>query len=185
MGSDLPTDATLLAAARHDPESLGRFYDRHESAVLAYFARRLRDPEAAADLTAETFAEVVAQCRRGVDVAEPLGWLFAIARSKLIDSQRRGRVADRARRRLGLEPLTLTDEALERIEALAGETFAALSDALAELPDDERGAVVARLVQERPYADIASAQGVSEPVVRKRVSRALARLRRHLVEVSP
>ncbi len=97
MGPIQPTDAELLAAARQDPAALGRFYDRHETAVLAYFVRRTRDPEVAADLTAETFAEVVSQLRRRrTQVREPLGWLFTIARANLIDFQRRGQVAGRA-----------------------------------------------------------------------------------------
>jgi RNA polymerase sigma-70 factor (ECF subfamily) len=173
----MPTDAELLAASRHDPEALGQFYDRHERAVLAYFARRVRDAETAAELTAETFAEVVRQCRRGVDVQEPPAWLFAIARGRLVDFQRRGVVADRARRRLGLERLRFDDEALERIEALGSEPLAV---ALEGLPEPEREAVLARVVDEHEYARIARDQAISEPAARKRVSRALARLRRTL-----
>ena len=40
------------------------FYDRHVHAVLGYFARRTRDLEVAADLTAETFASALASRRR-------------------------------------------------------------------------------------------------------------------------
>src|ERR671928_142087 len=48
------TDEDLLVA--NTPEAFGEFYDRHARTVLGYFARRTRDPEVAADLTAETFA---------------------------------------------------------------------------------------------------------------------------------
>lgn len=76
---DPRTDAELLAAATRDPEALGVFYDRHESAVLAYFARRTRNPEVAADLAAETFAAVVAQVRRRrAAVRDPAAWLWAM-----------------------------------------------------------------------------------------------------------
>jgi len=44
--------------------------------------------------------------------------------------------------------------------------------------------VLARHVDELDYPEIAAAQGVSEQVARKRVSRALARLRRRLEEPS-
>ena len=47
-----PTDEELLAS--HDSEAFGVFYDRHVRALLGYFARRTRDPEMAADLTAQT-----------------------------------------------------------------------------------------------------------------------------------
>jgi RNA polymerase sigma factor (sigma-70 family) len=178
---DPRTDAELLAAATGDAEALGAFYDRHETAVLAYFARRTRDPEAAAELTAETFAAVVAQLRRRrVAVRDPGGWLWAIARSRLADYHRRGAVDDRLRRRVGMERLAWDDEALERVDALAGDP--ALVAALEALPGEERDAVVARHVQERGYAEIAAAQGIAETAARKRVSRALARLRRRLGE---
>jgi DNA-directed RNA polymerase specialized sigma24 family protein len=52
------TDDALLLSG--DPEDFGRFYDRYVRSLLAYFQRRTRDPEAAADLTAETFAAALA-----------------------------------------------------------------------------------------------------------------------------
>src|SRR3954465_7564516 len=115
------TDAELPAQARSRPEALGEFYDRYESAVVAYFVRRLRNAELALDLTAETFAEVVLQCHRGVAVREPVGWLFAIAHAKLADLHRRGAVDRRARLRLGVAPVSAEDEQLERVEALLDE----------------------------------------------------------------
>ena len=52
------TDEALLVS--DEPEDFGRFYDRYVQSLLAYFQRRTRDPEAAADLTAETFAAALA-----------------------------------------------------------------------------------------------------------------------------
>src|SRR5262249_52733757 len=111
-------------------------------------------------------------------------WLWAIARSRLADYHRRGHADDRLRRRVGFAPLALDDEALERISALADPRGTALPGALAALPADQREAVLARHVDELDYPEIAAAQGVSEQVARKRVSRALARLRRRLEEPS-
>jgi len=180
---DARSDAELLSAP--DPEAIGVFYDRHETAVLAFFARRTRDPEAAAELAAETFADVVHQVRKRVRVREPHAWLWAIARSRLADYHRRGYADDRLRRRVGFARLLLDDEALERISALAvDERGAALPTALAALPTDQREAVIYRHVDELDYPAIAAAQGVSEQVARKRVSRAIARLRRRLEEAS-
>jgi DNA-directed RNA polymerase specialized sigma24 family protein len=54
------------------------FYDRHARSVLAYFARRTRDPESAADLTAETFAAAIVSRRRFRPGPEPASaWLSA------------------------------------------------------------------------------------------------------------
>jgi hypothetical protein len=51
---DERSDDDLLAATRAEPEAFAVFYRRHVAALLAYFARRTRDAELAADLTAET-----------------------------------------------------------------------------------------------------------------------------------
>jgi DNA-directed RNA polymerase specialized sigma24 family protein len=50
------------------------------------------------------------------------------------------------------------------------------------LPPEQREAVQARVVEERPYSEIAAAMSCSELVVRQRVSRGLRALRSHLKE---
>jgi len=110
-------------------------------------------------------------------------WLQAIARNKLLDSRRRGRVENATRRKLGMATIMFDDEDLRRVEELAaiGETVGAVSEAVERLPDDERTAVRARIVEERAYAEIAAELACSESVVRQRVSRGLARVRAHLL----
>ena len=129
------TDSELLSLTREDSEAFGAFYDRFEPSVLAFFWRATRRPDLAADLAAETFAEALASAarfdpRRGSARA----WLFGIARHRLADTWERGRVEDRARRRLGLEPLALSDEALERIENLGSSAGGGALELLAGLP---------------------------------------------------
>src|SRR3954447_22717998 len=178
--SDPRSDEALLAATRREPEAFAVFYRRHVRALIGYFLRRTRDAELAADLTAETFAAALDGCHRFRPERGPaVGWLYGIARRQLSHAQRRGAVEDRARRRLGMAPLTLTDEAIERVEALAAAdaTAAVLQEGLAALSQDQREAVLARVLDEREYAEIASAARTSESVVRKRVSRGLAGLR--------
>ena len=81
-----------------------------------------------------------------------------------------------------MAPLTLTDEALERVEALATADASAqvLREGLAAMPADQREAVLARVLDEQDYAEIAAGARTSESVVRKRVSRGLAGLRSRL-----
>jgi RNA polymerase sigma-70 factor (ECF subfamily) len=132
----------------------------------------------AADLLAETFAAaLVTVLDGGRELPEhPLAWLMTVARNKLIDSLRRGRVERAARERLALEPLTLDDDAVQRIEQLIDATDVA--GRLAEqLPQEQLEALRARILDEQDYAEIASDLRCSEAVVRKRVSRALQTLR--------
>jgi DNA-directed RNA polymerase specialized sigma24 family protein len=51
------SDASLLAAARHDPDAFRELYERYAVAVHEYFARRTGSGATALDLTAETFAQ--------------------------------------------------------------------------------------------------------------------------------
>jgi RNA polymerase sigma-70 factor (ECF subfamily) len=180
---DERSDDDLLAATRAEPEAFAVFYRRHVQALLAYFARRTRDAELAADLTAETFAQALTGAHRHRPEKGPaIAWLYGIARRQLANAIRRGAVEDRARRRLGMAPLTLTDEALERVEALATADASAqlLKDGLDALPLDQREAVLARVLDEQDYAEMATNARTSESVVRKRVSRGLAGLRSRL-----
>jgi DNA-directed RNA polymerase specialized sigma24 family protein len=105
-------------------------------------------------------------------------WLFGIAAKKLADAQRRGCAERRARRRLGMERIELTDADIARIEALGEQPVA--SALLESLAPEQRHAVRARVIENRSYAEIASGEHVSEAVVRKRVSRGLAAVRERM-----
>jgi RNA polymerase sigma-70 factor (ECF subfamily) len=113
-------DESILAGLAAEPDRFAVFYRRHVAALLGYFLRRTRDPELAADLCAETFAAALDGAHRFDPARGPaVGWLYGIARRQLAHAQRRGAVEDRARRRLGMEPLVLDDADLQRIEEIA------------------------------------------------------------------
>src|SRR4051794_14279284 len=172
-----PSNAELLTAS--DTRSFELFYRRHFETVLAFFARRTQDPEMAADLTAETFAAALSARRRyRPEQGHADSWLFAIAYHKLADAQRRGAAEARARRRLGRERIELTDGDLMRIGHLREEPWAQAS--LEGLEPNQRAAIRAHAVWDRSYADIAESLQISEAVVRKRVSRGLAAVRKRI-----
>jgi RNA polymerase sigma factor (sigma-70 family) len=151
------------------------FYDRHARAIMEFFVRRTRDPESAADLTAETFAAAIVARRRFRPGPLPASaWLYGIANHKLADFQRRGRAENRALRRLGAERPPLGEDDARLVSLMADEASMQL---LSELPEDERHAIRAHVIEGRDYAEIAAAAVISEPAARMRVSRGLARMR--------
>lgn len=177
MRPSADSDEALLAGT--DPAGFEEFYARHVDTLLGFFARRTRDAELAADLTAETFAAALASRRRyRPEAGAAIAWLFGIASNKLADAQRRGFAERGARRRLGMERIELTDVDIARIDAL-GASMAA-SALLEALAPDQREAVRAHVLDERSYADIAAAEQISEAAVRKRVSRGLATVRQRM-----
>lgn len=106
-------------------------------------------------------------------------WLFGIAR-RVCARRVETRVRREARLRLvredeaqspGAEQLLLARREAERLRA-----------ALEQLKPSERDAVVLRYDAELPFSEVAVACGIDEAAARKRVSRALVRLRRMLLE---
>lgn len=149
--------------------------------VLRFFARRTLDPEAALDLTAESFAQAYAGRRafRGRSAAEERSWLFTIAHRQLAAYYERGTVERRGRERLGVERVAAQPEELARVEELAGseEMRRTVAAELGRLPEHQRVAVTLRVVEELAYPEVALRLDVSEQTARARVSRGLRTLR--------
>jgi RNA polymerase sigma factor (sigma-70 family) len=180
--SDPRSDGELLVAARTDPEAFAVFYRRHARGLLGFFRRRVETVEEAFDLTAETMACALAGVSRYEPRPEPARvWLYGIAHNKLCEGYRSGRIDDRTRRALAMEPIVLDDAGIDRLEADAATPAL---DVLSELPVDQRDAIRARHVDELDYAEIARDLELSESVVRQRVSRGLRTMRAELREAT-
>jgi RNA polymerase sigma factor (sigma-70 family) len=174
-------DDLLTRFAGGDPEAFVTFYRRHLATVVGYLHRRTGDAELTADLAAEVFAAALVAAERYRPGDRPaLAWLYGIAAHKLADSLRRGRVEASARRRLALEPLALEDADIEYVTRLADVGAGDAERALRALPSAQRDAILAHVVDERPYAEIAGDLRCSEMLVRQRVSRGLRTLRGRL-----
>lgn len=177
------TDRDLLdAVVAGDGAAFSIFYRRHLAAVVGFLYRETRDREVAADLAAEVFAATFVYARRfaphGDGSAGP--WVRGIAQNKLRESRRRGRVEDRARRRLALVPEPLDDADLERVDDLASLDRRNTLELLEQLPADQRTAIRSRVIEEQDYREIAKRLRCSELVVRQRVSRGLSWLQRQM-----
>ncbi|HEY6759437.1 MAG TPA: RNA polymerase sigma factor [Baekduia sp.] len=172
-------DAALVRSAE-DAEAFKDFYLATVQRVLLFFTRRTLNAEVALDLTGETFATALQRRRqfRGASEAEAEGWLFAIARSQLSHYWRRGVAERRALEQVGIDPPSLAQSELDRIEELAGlsDLRGRMREALAGIHPQQAYAVQQRVVEEREYDDLAAELGVSQDVVRARVSRGLRAL---------
>ncbi len=179
---EMKPDRELLEEARAGVgESFELLYRRHHRVVLAFLGRRVHEPDLAADLMAETFAEllVLVRDRERSLPPVPIAWLLLTARHLLIDGYRRGRVEDSARRRLAMRPVLLEDADLERVAEISAETDL-LSELARQLPAAQLEALRLRVLEDHGYGEIAARVRCSESVVRKRVSRALRVLRRSM-----
>jgi RNA polymerase sigma-70 factor (ECF subfamily) len=169
----------LLRGSRRDPERFGQFFDRYYDEVMQFFWLRTADAEVAADLTAETFAGALAGLERfDTNRGTPAAWLFGIADKQLRQWLRRGRVDQRARNRVRLDPIRFDEAGYERVEALRDirSMVAPLANAMAALPEAVRRAVELRVLDELEYAAVAHQLGCSEGAARVRVSRGLKQI---------
>jgi RNA polymerase sigma-70 factor (ECF subfamily) len=163
-----------------DADAFAALYDREARTVLVFIARRTLDPEVALDLTAETFAQAFRGRRRfrGTTEMEERAYLFTIAKRQIARYHRRGVVERRALEAMGAELPVAHEDDLREIEEAAGldGLRSALGDELARLSAEQRAALQLRVVEERPYDEVAERLGVSEQTARARVSRGLRAL---------
>ena len=181
MDTTLRSDGDLVLQSREDPEAFAEFYDRHAEDLLRYFARRTLDPDAAAELTAETFAEAFASRHRYRERGSGAApWLYGIARHELSRFFRSGAVEGRARKRLGIPDRDVSDADYERIEELIDfeRVGRAIAEAMNELSAEQREAMTLRVIEGRPYDEVARLLACTEETARARVSRGLKRLAR-------
>jgi RNA polymerase sigma-70 factor (ECF subfamily) len=181
---DSATDADLLRESRHSSAAFRVLYERHAERVHGFLFRRTREPGAAVELTAETFAQAWLSRDRYTDHDEGTiaPWLFGIARHVLAASVRRQALERSARDRLQLQLGTVsgsTDPAW--LVGLDDD----LTAALAELPDGQRRAIELRVVADQAYADVARRLDITPQAARVRVHRGLSAIRRRLAQTPP
>jgi RNA polymerase sigma-70 factor (ECF subfamily) len=187
MAPSARTDAELLARASTDVNAFDEFYRRYEPIVVGFIRRRVRDAETTADLTADTFVVALRSADRFQDNGRPAaGWILGIANNVVRTAHRRSRVEQRAFERIAFDRPQHSAASLEAVDRLldlqAGRN--PLLAALAELPEEQRDAVRAYILDERPYREIAEALGVKEGTLRQRVRRGLNALRGTTQEAS-
>lgn len=180
--SEIEHAELVCAVARGDKAAFAALYETYLPLVLRWCLRTTGDRELAADFSSEVFGAALVSCDRYKSERGPVGgWLLGIAANKLRESRRHRRIEDSARRRLGLPPAVFTDADLELVDELVG-MDERVRELTRELPEEQRRAVVARVIDERSYDEIAAAMHCSNALVRQRVSRGLKALRSNVGE---
>jgi RNA polymerase sigma factor (sigma-70 family) len=175
------SDADLLALTPSVPDAFDVFFVRHSEAILAFVWRHTGNRDVALDLTSEIFAVALESVERfDRRKGEARGWLFGIAKITLLSSYRRQQAERAARTRLGSTLPAISEEDWDAAEARIDAALPGLIEGVDDLPHAERRAVVARVLEDRDYAEIAASEQATEAAIRQRVKRGLARLRRRL-----
>jgi RNA polymerase sigma factor (sigma-70 family) len=157
-----------------DPAAFTEFYRAHVDEVTRFVARRVADPQLAADLTAEVFLAVIdaAAHYRG-SFGGPRTWLYGIARNVIAAEFRRSAREHRAeslaagRRLLDADDV---DRLAEKIDAFR--QVRELHEQLQALPEGERAVLELMAVDGLSVAEAAAALHIRQVAARVRLHRA-------------
>jgi RNA polymerase sigma-70 factor (ECF subfamily) len=173
--------------ASGDETALAELMNRYTARIGTY-ALRLGGPTLAASDVDEAVADTFVNAwylagTYSADRGPVFAWLMHFARLRTLDVIRR--VARRTRREEVLDeqdvaqPDTTVDVAEQVIARTArDEWLPTVREALAQLPASDQEILRQRFTEDRAPHEIAASLGVSANVVRVRLSRALARLKR-------
>lgn len=167
-----------VEAAQQDPRKFAVLYEHNFERVYAYVVRRVRNRDAAEDLTAEVFHKALANLPRFNWTGAPFAaWLFRIASNT---------IADRAKRAARESDLLEVDEPGEtcQIDLEEVEQSALLFRLVDELPADQGLVIVLRFAEEKSIREIAKEMDRSEGAVKQLQFRGLQSLRARLGETN-
>ena len=154
---------TLDALVR-DPVAFRHWYDLTMPRVYRYLLARAGEAWLAEELTQQTFVDALHNRRRFDGRSDVVTWLCAIGRNKLVDHYRRaGREADRHHRLVAVHQDSAGPSTFEERDAI--------HSALAQLPHDQRLALIFRYLDQMTVREVASQLHRSEKATESLLSR--------------
>ncbi|MBL9174627.1 MAG: sigma-70 family RNA polymerase sigma factor [Verrucomicrobiales bacterium] len=180
----MTTDAQLLRefAATDSESAFTELVGRHGPAVHAAALRQTGNPHHAEEVTQAVFLLLARKAAALSGQAVLIGWLMKatqFAARDLLRGERRRLERETTAYHMNesLEPSMAADPDSER---LWDRISPVLDGCLARLREADRNAILLRFFQNRSLAEVGGALGVAEEAARKRVNRALERLRSEL-----
>jgi len=189
MGRAPDPDAELmLRVKRGDLEAFEALVEKYKQPLVNFIARSLGDAEEAQDLAQSAFLQAFRAAPRYKPTARFSTWLFVIARNLCLNELRR-------RSRRPAESADAREEAFERggprtlpdaarpgpaQEALRGELLEKVEEAIRELPEPQRTALLLCVQTDLSYEEIARTLGCSLSAAKSLIHRARQTLKRRL-----
>jgi RNA polymerase sigma factor (sigma-70 family) len=164
------------ADATHD------LYERYARQVFAFCVNQLGSRDEAEDAVQSTFLNAHRALQRGVTPEIELAWLFKIAHNVCLTRRRstwrRGRVE-------AASDLQAMQDVIPAPHRESSEDLIRLTDALADMPDSQRRAILLREWQGLSYHEIAAELGLSQSAVETLIFRARRSLAANLEAAEP
>src|SRR3984957_19321053 len=167
-----PDDITLLQQyAGGDESAFTTIFERHVHLVYSAALRQARNPSHAEEVTQAVFILLARKAKSLSPKTVLSGWLYQAARLTTASLMKREIRRQRREQEMYMQTLTEPDVSLwEQVSPL-------LDEAMGRLGEKDRNAIVLRFFENRTPQEVAAALKLNEVSARKRVSRALEKLR--------
>jgi RNA polymerase sigma factor (sigma-70 family) len=164
---------------------------RERSRLSSFIRRRVPDPRDAEDILQDVFYELVEANRLLMPIEHVTGWLFRVARNRIIDLLRRKKpgsfsdtaVAGEDDEMLALEDLLPSPDAGPEALYARNVLLEELESAVDELPQEQREVFVAHELEGRSFKELAAKTGVSVNTLLSRKRYAVLHLRKRLQRI--
>jgi RNA polymerase sigma factor (sigma-70 family) len=183
--------STLDQATAEQNQWIAQAMERDEPRLRNYIRKHVLDREAAEDILQEVFCELVEAYRLLKPIEQVTGWLFRVAKNRIIDRFRGRKLESLAAPKYGEEdgvPVTLEDllpspdsgpEAVYARRLLLDE----IDEALEEMPQEQRSVFIAHEWEGYSFKEISAETGVSVNTLLSRKHYAVVHLRRRLQSI--
>jgi RNA polymerase sigma-70 factor (ECF subfamily) len=175
-GSNEPSDEELEARwkAGSSP-AFAMLFERYHTRIFSFAMRLTRDRHLAEDLAQRAFLNLYKKPPPGTGRASFKSLLFTVVRNESLNEiKRRGRRKEASLEAVG-EGKAPGETPAERVDKQ--EQQARLSEALGQLPEDEREIVLLREAEGLTFREICEVTGLSRDAIRWRLARGMERLR--------
>ena len=169
-------------------QRISQVVDRERSRLLNFIRRRVPDPSDAEDILQDVYYELVEANRLLMPIDHVAGWLFRVARNRIIDLFRKKKpvlfsdaaVANEDDDSLEFEDLLPSPDAGPEALYARSVLLAALELAVRELPPEQREVFVAHEIEGLSFKEIAARTGIGVNTLLSRKRYAVLHLREHL-----
>jgi len=172
------TDLELLGRFAHEQsqEAFTELVNRHLNLVYSAALRQVRSRQLAEEISQSVFINLARNAASLKSDTILTAWLYQVTRRAAIDVVRR-EARRQAREQIAFEMGDMNDTAADwvQIEPL-------LDEAMDSLDPSDRTALLLRYFENKSLREVGAAMGASEDAAQKRVTRAVERLREHLVK---
>ena len=183
--------ASLESMAFEQDQRISETVKREQSRLRNFIRRRVADRRDAEDILQDVFYELVEANRLLMPIDHVTGWLFRVARNRIIDLFRKKRpesfsdvaVANEDGELLRLEDLLPSPDAGPAALYARHVLLEELELAIDELPEEQREVFIAHELEGRSFKEIAAETGVSVNTLLSRKRYAVLRLRERLQSI--